>query len=100
MVLPTRGWSRRVSSSTPRASNSVALIAASYLKARFILEGQRGLLREPRGLDKSTNSPAPLLDAAFDSFWGVVKPRLRRNVWACLRVSTPYPWLIWLPPRA
>src|SRR5262249_46495001 len=37
-----RCCSRLESSSTPRASNSVALIAASYLKARFILEGQRG----------------------------------------------------------
>src|SRR5215831_203933 len=42
MVLPIRCCSRLESSSTPRASNSVALIAASYLKARFILEGQRG----------------------------------------------------------
>src|SRR5262245_48340046 len=37
-----RCCSRLESSSTPRASNSVALIAASYLKARFILGGQRG----------------------------------------------------------
>src|SRR5215831_2399023 len=42
MVLPIRCCSRLESSSTPRASNSVALTAASYLKARFILGGQRG----------------------------------------------------------